>query len=403
MKDREYAALDRLDIRKINPDGKYFDLDIPLIFDLNYEQIEYLREKYQDNTIARNVIKPRREIPRAQEVGRRSTPRYSVTRDQKYNRGRHRTKSKVSFVPIKTIIVGSLVIALSATVLISGMNKDKSDSGKAISQSSVVYSQDYDSASSYEYSMDDVYSQDVQGYDYSVVESSDVPQEEVSINGDLIRELCDIYHVNYDVVYPFIKELTNDFTSEQYVSGCIDGVTCKGVPVVANSDRELLVYMVRSIKQLPSKLGISTEGLYENSGYQSGSNYLEQISKVSNDLGVDRCLMYAIVQSETCFNSELFMDSNNPAGIRNEGEWWRFDTKEEGFYELGMELLKYYRMIGVSPSEVNSHVIEQIRDIHAPLSDGNEHWLPNVLENYEYAVVNENALFGSQSENLKMN
>ena len=88
---------------------------------------------------------------------------------------------------------------------------------------------------------------------------------------------------------------------------------------------------------------------------------------------------------------------NDPGGIKNnDGNWWKFDTKEEGFLELGMEILKYYRWIGEPSSRLDEETISKIRDIHAPLSDGNIYWLPNVLSVLEYAQANSEELFGSE-------
>lgn len=425
MTDKEIRVLNSLDIRKLNSDGRYVDVEIPLFFNLNYEQVQYLRRKYNDNTIAANVKRPREVATGRREIPRESAPRYKVTRDQRYNTGRHRTKKRVAFDPVRKLIIGALVVSLSAGIFIN-LSKGK-DNGRSNTNSPDVISVVDDKSPSLRSSSDFVVSADdiiasgsgisiVDGeasYEEKVTESEEleeavvveneiipVMEEQNQVNGDIIRELCDIYHVNFDVVYPFIKSITNDFTSEQFVSGCLEGVTCKGEQVVANSDKELLIYTVRAIKQLPFQVGISTDGLYNNSGYQSSTDYLSQISKAALDLGVNRCLMYAIVQAETSFNSDLFVGSNNPAGIRTDGHWWVFDTKEEGFYELGMELLKYYRKIGVSPSVVDNGVLAKIRDIHAPLSDGNEHWLPNVIENYEYAVMNEATLFGTVEQSL---
>lgn len=424
MTEREMKTLDNLDISKINPDGRYVDVEIPLFFNLNYEQIMYLREKHFDYTIAQNVKGRTREVPEQEEVARRHqeisgkrvdrAPRYNLTRDQKYNTGRHRTKGRITFVPLGKIIVGALVIMLAAGVFYNNFIKLDAADNKVYDNGITVESSAFDDIIASSSAQPDVSSNvDIAGSPYEETGESNIfdeqgdPEfdgseevviEEEQINEELIRELCNIYQVNYDVVYPFIKDLTNNFTSEGYINGCIEGVTCKGVLVEASSERELLVYVVRCIKQLPGQLGVSTDSLYVNNGYESGVDYLSMIDKVCRDLGVNRCLMYAIVQSETSFNSDLFMNSNNPAGLRNDGEWWKFDTKEEGFYELGMEILKYYRKIGISPTQVNSDIIRQIGEIHAPVEDGNANWLPNVLENYEYAMLNEAALFNSPGQ-----
>lgn len=396
MTAQELKVLNSLDIRKLNSDGRYVDVEIPLFFNLNYKQVKYLRELYNDNTIASNVKRPREDKERT-EV-RREVPRYKVTKNQKYNNGKHYTKGRVSFVPVTKIIVGVIVVSLSVGLLVSHINDKNQDNQNG----GIAYVQEYDDETKSSILPED---ESFDNSEYVAIQIDDGTHEvqeeqEIDVNGDLIREICNIYHVNYDVVYPFIKGISDNFSSQQYLNGTLNGVTCKGQEVCASSDRELLIYTVRTIKQLPQQIGISTEGLY-GGDYQSGSDFANQISKVATDLGINRCLMYAIVQSETSFNSDLFLNSNNPAGIKGvDGSWWVFDTKEEGFYELGMEILKYYRMIGIDPSIVNEDVISKIRDIHAPLSDGNQDWLPNVVSNYEYALMNEANLFDNNNVEL---
>jgi hypothetical protein len=109
--------------------------------------------------------------------------------------------------------------------------------------------------------------------------------------------------------------------------------------------------------------------------------------------------MYAITQSECGFNSKIFVEDNNPGGIKDNGEWWSFDTLEEGFFELGMEILKYYRYIGEPVNTLDDDTLAKIRDIHAPLSDGNDEWLPNVIECLKYARNNSEELFGPELQN----
>ena len=98
------------------------------------------------------------------------------------------------------------------------------------------------------------------------------------------------------------------------------------------------------------------------------------IGYYNNLVGADPVLSYAITQAETSWNSDLFRDSNNPAGLRINGSWWRFDTKEEGFIELALEILKFNRM--------GAYTIEEIGAIHAPVEDNNENWIPNVTDAY---------------------
>lgn len=404
------ADLSRIDIRKINANGRYVDLANNTIIDLTDEQIMSLRRYYNDSTIAinRRMVREqesRREPSRRQSQTQRSTsrPNYRVTRDQKYNSGRHRTKKNPRPKFGKLIIVGSLVVCV-----VMGGKLIKAGQAQELPFDSEVNLPSYSSSveSDYGVKLDRENSNELSDIVDSIIsQGSELggyieEQSELSNRQMMIQNICNIYQVNYTVVYPRLMELTNNFTSQDYLNGVIQGVTCKGVQVQASSEEELLVYTIRCMKQLPESMGLTTDNLYINNGYVSGNNYNEQISHVAEVLGTDRCLLYAIVQSECGFNSDMFNNRNNPAGIKGtDGSWWNFDTKEEGFFELGMEVLKYYRKIGVTPDNIDYDTISRIRDIHAPLSDGNEHWLPNVTSNLEYAKLHEAEMFNDYEQN----
>ena len=139
-------------------------------------------------------------------------------------------------------------------------------------------------------------------------------------------------------------------------------------------------------KQLPANLGINANNLYVQTGYQSPTDYGKEIGYYSKLLGVDPFLVYSITQAETGWDSPLFLNSNNPAGLRINGSWWNFSTKEEGFIELALEILKYNRK--------GAFTIEEIGSIHAPLEDdpSNKDWIPNVTMIYNDVSTNHREL-----------
>ena len=200
---------------------------------------------------------------------------------------------------------------------------------------------------------------------------------------DIIKKYCDIYNLNYDLVYELLANMTDNFSSDDFYEGRIDGIRCKGEEVEADSNEELLIYAIRHIKQIPEDFDISIDDLYEDSGYVDNSDYFDEIKYYSRVFGLDECLVAAIVQSETGFDSDLFNDYNNPAGLKeSKDEWWNFDNKAQGFIELCLEIRKYYSQIGYSHFEVNDDIIALIGDKHAPLSDNNPYWVSNVISNY---------------------
>ena len=379
MMDKEkediFNRLSMLKVDMITSSGKYFDYESTYIHPLNIQDIYLLRKLYRDSPdepmIARDV-----EIVVKSKNNSKPKVRYKITRDQKYNDGLHQLKMQFLSEFKIIAIIGGITVCL---LLGSGFWNSLNSANK------------YDSNTNYA----TTYQEPVIVIDYDEYTESETKKEEEINREDMIKKICNIYHVNYDIVYDTLVKLTDNFCSEGYIDGKIEGVSCKGAIVEAQSEEELLTYIVRVIKQDPTRWNVETTDLYVDNGYESGDDYCEQIEHVAEVLRIDKYLLYAIVQSECGFSSELFLNYNNPAGIKNDsGDWWHFDTKEEGFLELGMELLKYYRWIGEPSNSVDEETIAKIRDIHAPLSDGNQHWLINVLDRMNYARVNSEELFG---------
>ena len=363
LDERRKRFLRNVDIKSIRPNGILWIWGEHVrTVQLTKEDIRYLRWYHHNPNIAYEV-----------DV-RISLQNYKIAEDKnKYNKN-CRTKRKIKNKGFKQkLIVGSLLV----TVIVG----------------SCLYNNQY----AVNKSVNEVENQ-VTYFSNEEYVSSEVNLDYETSRESTIKHLCDIYQVDFNKTYDKLRELTNDFNSRDYYNGCIKGVTCKGYDVVAASEEELLTYAIRAIKQVPERFGLD-ESIHIHNGYSSGEDYFNQISNVCGVLGLDRNLMYAIVRTETGFNSELFNTINNPAGligVNGTDPWWVFENKEEGFLELGMELIKYYRSIGVDPMVVDSETIEKIGAIHAPVSDNNENWVPVVLECLDYARNNEAELFGGE-------
>ena len=215
------------------------------------------------------------------------------------------------------------------------------------------------------------------------------PYSEVhSLDENLTMEIIDkyskIYNVNSSVVYNKIAELTNNFSSDDYINKkTIDGVTCKGKQVYANSYEELLMLAVRSIAQLPDRFSINYNDLHNCSYYVSSEDYALEISHIAKLFNIDRCLVYAIIHTETNFVSDLFIKRNNPAGLMEDAKYRTFSSKEEGFIELCTEIRKY--------NEKGAYTLEEMAQLHC---EGNPRWAPTVREVYNSLKAKEKEIFG---------
>ena len=426
----------RLKKECIGSNGMYVDLNRNEIFPLTTEEIYYLRKLHNDPSLARNVVirvektqsrpeasqqyrpyeapskqedyRRQEDIKRQQEQARRQQNQrqqanysrnnqrkrrlqYKVTRQQPYNGNKHNLVTQLKKELCVLLLVGGIsVTCIAGGQLYNSIFNNNPELGDRTNYQTMVDDSDIGIVITDRYQL---------GTNYG--ESETIGVQEMQNRRETIRSLCNIYQLNYDVVYNFLEKITDSFSDPGYLEGRMSDVTCKGMQIDARSEEEMLVYMIRIIKQDPARWGIDTSNLYIRNGYASGTDYCEQIEHVSNVLGVDKYLMYAIVQSECGFSSELFINDNNPGGIMsNNGGFWRFDTKEEGFYELGMEIIKYYNWINEPLNDLSPDVIAKIGNIHAPVSDNNENWLSNVLDILEYAQNNSEALFGESGRGL---
>lgn len=364
--------IEKLDINKVRPNGRYVDLERTLIIDLTDEDIMALRRLYNDDSIA--YLRNSNPVVTKNEVNPKPQYKLCRTHDKRKHRG-------LSFA-FKRVVIGGVTILMA--IGFYNVLKGKSPSPINDEVSIETYYQGENENNNDIVLSDLVYRTDT-------VYSNDLMQ----FRKDIVFKYCNIYCVNFDVVYGKLCQLTDNFNSDDYLNKLtIPGVTCKGEQVYASCEEELLLYFVRSVKQVPERFGIEENSLYVTNRYKSDDNYVKQIGYYSKLLGVDPSLIYAIVQTETGWKSDLFLNSNNPAGLRASDGWWEFDTKEEGFIELILEVIKYQKM--------GAHTIEEIGNIHAPVSDGNANWVPVVTEIYNSIKPTENELFGFEDAEMSL-
>lgn len=202
-----------------------------------------------------------------------------------------------------------------------------------------------------------------------------------------IKKYCAIYQVDYDIVYNKLRDLTDNFTSEEYLNGTIPKITLKDEPVNFTNPETLLLAAVRCCKQTPFAVGLSCIEVEEP--YQTDENVLDQISYYSELFQIDRNLAYAILRSECSFGSDFTDKTNNLASIKFEGKFACFDNPTESIIELCTELYKHNRN--------GLYSIDEIGSAYAPLQDDNENWIPNVKKCYREAdeAFRENEVLAS--------
>ena len=411
----------KLRLDKITKSGFYMD-DYIAYFNLSDEEILALREYYDDDTIAsERVFESEKEKEVEQVV---QTRKYKCVRDQKYNDGKSKLKGTVSKFGNRVIIGGIIATVVVGSGLAKLASLSNGNSGEIV-DSTII--EEIESIPEQEFVIDsdnvinayvsnpdehevkeeipvqtdkvDIQTDrvDIGYYESSTsvgdlgvnfVGNSSVVENEVS-REQIIKYYCDVYFVDYNLVYDKICELTDNFSSTEYLDDLtISGIKCKGQQVYADSEEKLLLLTIRHIKQIPTDFGFGPQQLYVNTEQQVlGENYLDKVTYYAKLFDLDRCLLRAIIQAESGFRSDQFVNMHNPVGLRDGVAFRSFDGDEEGLIEFCTEMVKYYEMGAVTFAD--------IRDIHAPLSDGNDYWLDNVTDCYFDTVENELEYFGT--------
>lgn len=234
------------------------------------------------------------------------------------------------------------------------------------------------------------------------VESEEIDYSALEIEKykENIKFYTDIYNLDYEVVLSIISDLTDDFTNEDFVvNNLISNPTMKSKVVDFNNKDFSFLVEIRNIyfnynkygytfdevtKKENSGISYSTDELAEK-GYEidyltivEKLSYEEQIYNISNVIGVDPALVYAICRHESTFNSYQFNNNNNPSGIRFSYGFAIFPTLYSGFIDTALEMLKY---------ELNGKTsISDIGNVYAPTSDPlNSGWVSGVTKYYNEA------------------
>lgn len=224
--------------------------------------------------------------------------------------------------------------------------------------------------------------------DYDFDDSEFLANEiEETYEEKIIKKYCAIYQVDYEIVYKKIADLTDNFTSVEYINGTIPGITLKKEPVNFANPETLLLAAVRCCKQTPAFLGLSCIDIEDP--YVTDENILDQISYYSELFQVDKKMVYAILRSECSFGSDFTDATNNLPSIKFDGKFAKFDNITQSIIELCTEIYKFNKQ--------GLYTVDEIGPSYAPIEDNNENWIPNVKASYSEAerVFRENGVFAN--------
>ena len=429
MTNHEKSLL-RLDLKKIDANGRYVDFENILITHLSYEDILFLRSYYQDKNIAKNFefqnIKPleperlktqgqtqRKKAPaptRApqpkQEPVRQQRPANSkpasqqtqrpaakqkpaakknlaLSKENKYT-GQHHKGITFTYRRLAAA-AGVLFICLTSGLYLARNNVQTIPANPGIG-------------------IESTYTGDVAGTSDTIATTK--PTSPVMSEQQMMRNICDevaaIYQIDADDLYNVIASNTDNFTSDDYLTNyTFEGVSYKGSgQVLCTNPTQMAIITARAMDQDPERFNLNRDNIKEYTQEKTEKNYdnyVEMIGYYCEILGEDPCLIYGIMQAETGWDSRLLNELNNPAGLKlNNGKWWEFETIESGICELIFQV-HAYRMSG-------ANTVEEIAAIHCPIGDPddvnevNQFWVGNVKSGMEEAkTIYANMNYGTST------
>lgn len=173
-------------------------------------------------------------------------------------------------------------------------------------------------------------------------------EETQAINSEAwqhIEKYSEAYGLNSEKVYQIISDLTDNFSSDSYKQS-------NAIGSFAGSSKEAsIILCIRSIYYNPSYYGVTAQEIKGATLYHSSSSYASQLQYISNLLGVDSSLNYAICEAACSFSSPIFINQNNPTSIMINGSYATFPTVTAGFIEQTVEVLNLI-LSGEDPKEV---------------------------------------------------
>lgn len=211
-------------------------------------------------------------------------------------------------------------------------------------------------------------------------------EKQVVINAEAeqyIQLYSEIYGLNGEKIYEIISGSTNNFSSESYEQYNIIETFGDSRNISCRSKEMAILLAVRDIYHNPSYYGVTAQEIRGNTLYYSASSYANQIEYLSNVLGVDSDLNYAICQAACDFSSPMFKSKNNPTSIMINGDYATFPTVTAGFLEQTVELLEII-LSGGDP-------IKTIGDRNGV----SETWNADATEIYNYVTNNYEVIFGA--------
>lgn len=282
--------MQRINLHNITTNGTYTDIEHNCIRKLTPEQMKQLYQLYPEEFGTTYRIYARKQ---------KKVPNYKLSRENKFICIKEFV-NKVKY----PVIIGAAVVSLGFGAVNAISNQE---------QEPVVVETVAVQNSSYVIATPDI--------DEVIEETVASPEIEYQMEmSQLVKQYCDIYEVDFDIVYCKLCELTDNFTCDDFMNdGYIPGVTCKKQEVYTDNVEFSILTAVRAISQLPHKFGLTYDEIHIDVPYESDESYEMIIAKYADIFGLSeyRNLAYGIFKTETGGNSRLLVEDNNYGGLKS--------------------------------------------------------------------------------------
>lgn len=222
-----------------------------------------------------------------------------------------------------------------------------------------------------------------------------------------IKKYSQIYGLNYDVVLNKAKELTDNFSSPDYLETYnINGSQILWKERKYDSKELGLLIFTRTMYYRPENFNLTKEETRNiEDTYVQQLEYKDMVKyycKLFGQVEPELCMAIICSESGPDLSTKAFNEKNNPAGLmESDGNTLAtFRNKEAGLIEL-ISLLNYKYMLDKELYKLDPiDAIKKIRESYAPDNVKNDpnclnkNWIKNVT--YYYNLFKENNYFSNK-------
>lgn len=233
----------------------------------------------------------------------------------------------------------------------------------------------------------------------SDINNIEIEQTNLTFEQETIMKYCAIYQVDYNRVYNKLAELTNSFTSEEYLNGTIPSIRFKSEQIEFTNKETLLAMAVRCCAQLPETVGLD-DSIKIETEFISHMSIFEQITVYSELFGLDRRIVYSVLRAENSFGSDLTDRTNNFGSLKIDDSFASYDNVSQGILEACAEIYKFRHRYEITAT--GEEFLRQLQPYYAPTKDVpedeallNENWLNNAI--WSYREVNSLNIFNDET------